>query len=258
MGENLLELSGITKVEESSNEVEILNSEIITPIPKDEAEQLTKDIKSTTTALYVLLKRAHDTKAWIALGYKSWTEYIENEFEFSRARSYQLINQANVIEEIESAGGVEVYISEKEARDIKKRLPEITKKIEEDVKEAGLTGDEAEEKVKEIITYDEEDEEKIRSEIDNAENGGKGYQDKDRDIEDDFDYTGEGNAPQGLTQDDAFMYERLVITLQIFEAIPDPESFAQIVNKAPNEKIDVIKSARHTVEWCQKLLEKIT
>ena len=71
------------------------NEDVEVIMSKDEAVKLTQDIKSTTTALYVLLKRAHDDKAWVAMGYKSWTEYIENEL--PAAQVYQLINQRSMI-----------------------------------------------------------------------------------------------------------------------------------------------------------------
>ena len=121
----IIEVSGVEIVDETDK------LEVLEVLDKDAAKQLTKDIQSTTTALYVLLKKAHDTKAWLSLGYKTWTEYIEKEFDFSRARSYQLINQANVIEEINDASGVPLYITEREARSIKKRLPEITEKLKD-------------------------------------------------------------------------------------------------------------------------------
>ena len=127
-----------------TNEVEVIMS-------KEQAAELTSDIQSTTSALYILLKQAHDDKAWVALGYKSWASYVEGEFDFSRARSYQLINQANVIEEINQASGVSVYITEREARAIKKRLPEITEKLEKNVKDADLEQAEAEAKAREIL-----------------------------------------------------------------------------------------------------------
>lgn len=239
--------------------VETFESEVFVPLSMDEAAQLTEDIKATSTALYALLKRAHDTKAWISLGYKSWTDYIETEFEFSRARSYQLINQAIVIEEINKASGVPLYITEKEARDIKKRLPEITKKLEEDVKEAGLEGEEAEEKAKEIIArenhYDEDD---YSGEVDNADDYER---EKDNYIGGDNTNYGEDEyeppSKAKLTQEEEFLYEKLLITLHIFESIPDPETFAKLVRIVEDERASIIKSAQNSIEWLNELLDKI-
>lgn len=244
----------------STEEVEVVETEIFTPLSEDEANQLTEDIKATSTALYVLLKRAHDTKAWIPLGYKSWTDYIETEFEFSRARSYQLINQANIIEEINKASGVPLYITEKEARDIKKRLPEITKRLEEDVKGAGLEGEDAEEKTKEIISRDNHyEEDESAGNVDNADDYERekdnyiGGERENYGAEEDYDLPTKAK----LTQEEEFLYEKLLITLHIFESIPDPETFAKLVRIVEEERASIIKSANNSIGWLNKLLDEI-
>lgn len=260
-----------TVVEVNPEDVTVIENKDITivesqevveaPLPREDAERLTKDIQATTTALYVLLKRAHDTKAWISMGYNSWTEYIEKEFDFSRARSYQLINQANVIEEIHEASGTPLYITEREARDIKKRLPEITERLERDVKEAGLTGEEAEEKVKQII----EGEEDKRENIDNANSykgdskgGGDGWDDPE-----DFD-EGEDTSPgysdnggYSLSDDDKFYYENLLVTLKIFESMPNASLFGEKIKKSNGNRKELIKLAEDSHEWITKLLGQI-
>lgn len=95
------------------------------------ARELTDSIKATATATYILVSKAHEMKAWKSLGYKSWEEYVRNEFDMSASRSYQLINQATVINEIESVApeGTRVMLSEIQARDIKNELPKITEKV---------------------------------------------------------------------------------------------------------------------------------
>lgn len=246
-----------------SEDITVVKSEAIieTPLSKDDAEKLTKDIQATTTALYVLLKKAHDTKAWLSLGYKSWTEYIEKEFEFSRARSYQLINQANVIEEIHEASGTPLYLTEREARDIKKRLPEITERLEKDVKDAGLSGEEAEEKVKQIIGNDED-----KNDIDNADNykgnskaGGDGWDDPEKDFDE-----GEDSSPgfsdggaYSLSDDDKFYYENLLVTLKIFESMPNANLFGEKIKKSSGNRKELIKLAEDSHEWITKLLGQI-
>ena len=57
---------------EKKAEIVVTSNEVL--IDKESAQQLTNDIKSTSTALYVLLKRAHDTKAYLAMGYKTWRD----------------------------------------------------------------------------------------------------------------------------------------------------------------------------------------
>lgn len=237
--------------------VETTTAEIIEVIPKEEAEKLTKDIQSTTTALYVLLKKAHDSKAWLSLGYKSWTEYIEKEFDFSRARSYQLINQANVIEEINDASGTPVYITEKEARDIKKRLPEITKKIKENVKDAGLEGEEAEGKVKEII----EDEQKRN--IDNAEemnsfeSNSHAESDYQEPEEDNALYTSNKQLNANLSHEDEQFYENLLISLKFMEELPNPNLFGEKVKNCNKNKKEIIELGDNSLEWLTKFMNNL-
>lgn len=101
---------------------------------RDAAKELTEQIRSMATATYVLVKRAYDYKAWMALGYDSWGAYVTSEFSISRSRSYQLINQAKVIEAIsESApAGTTVTITEAQARDVERALPKITDRVKKE------------------------------------------------------------------------------------------------------------------------------
>lgn len=226
------------------------------PLEKSAARKLTEDIKSTTTALYVLLKRAHDTKAWLSLGYSSWTEYISKEFDFSRARSYQLINQANVIEEINEASGLNLYITEKEARDIKKRLPEITKKLKEDVKNSDLDESEAEDRAKEIIKDEKEN-------IDNSEGYDKSgddgwddpnnYEDGDEEGSPAFDETNNYN----FFEKDRHVYENLIVTLKIFETMPNPVLFGEKIKNSNVDGKELNELAHKSIDWITKLINEI-
>lgn len=242
------------------------NQEIIeAPIDKEEAKKLTEDIKSTTTALYVLIKKAHDTKAWMSLGYKSWTEYIENEFDFSRARSYQLINQANVIEEINNASGVPLYITEREARDIKKRLPEITEQLEKDVKDADLSEEEAEERAREIIEESKDN----KNDIDNADNyqeegnggssgSGDGWDNpEDYEPKEDSSPAFSDNGGYSLTDEDRFYYENLLVTLKIFESMPNAVLLGEKLSKSGENTKELVKLAEESHDWITKLLNEV-
>lgn len=244
-------------IDESDVEVQESNMHIL--MSKEEADKLTKDIQSTTTALYLLLKRAHDEKAWVAMGYKSWTEYIENEFEFSRARSYQLINQANVIEEINEASGVPLYITEREARDIKKRLPEITEKLKE-VKKEDLSEEEAKDKAIEIIKEEQ---------IDKANGGSQG--EMQRENYEDYEEKEDNSAmeewkPEGidmekmknmLSDEDKFFFNNLINTLKIFESMPSSREFGQRIKESSEEKKELIKLSEHAFSWITQLLDEL-
>ena len=98
---------------------------------KAAARELTEQIKATVTATYVLIGRAHANKVWLSLGYDSWEDYVHQEFDMSKSRSYQLINQAKVMDAIQEVvpDGTTVSLTEAQARDVQKALPQITSKI---------------------------------------------------------------------------------------------------------------------------------
>jgi len=120
-------------------------------LSKDKARELTNAIKAAAEATYVLLARAHQGKAYKALGYSTWAEYVNQEFEISTQRSYQLLNLSKTIEALEAAApeGTEVKLTEAQARDIKRELPSITSKIAEETED--LDSDAAAERIDEIV-----------------------------------------------------------------------------------------------------------
>lgn len=123
---------------------------------KAAAQKITDTIKSAAIATYAWVKQAHDGKAWIALGYKTWVEYIKKEFDMSSSRSYQLISQANIINELEAAtpDGTRIMLTEKQARDIKDDLQRITGRVREET--TGLTPEEASKRTTEIVDEERE------------------------------------------------------------------------------------------------------
>lgn len=124
------------------------------------ARELTNAIKAAAEATYVLLARAHQGKAYKALGYATWADYVTQEFEISTQRSYQLLNLSKTIEAIEAVSpeGTEVKLTEAQARDIKRELPFITSKIAEETED--LDKDEAAEKIDQIV-QDARDQKKL-------------------------------------------------------------------------------------------------
>jgi hypothetical protein len=93
------------------------------------ARELTERIRVATTELAKLLAEAHDGEAWRALGYSSWSAYIDGEFDFKRAHSYRLLHQAKAIEVLSAAAGEPVAVSESAARSIAGRLPETAERV---------------------------------------------------------------------------------------------------------------------------------
>lgn len=122
----------------------------------DQARELTNHIRSTADTLYVLIARAHAGRAWEALGYKSFEGYVTEEFDMSRSRAYQLLNQAKIVEAITAAApeGTEVHITEAVARDLKSIISEVTGEVEEKTK--GLDPDDAGAVIEELIRAERE------------------------------------------------------------------------------------------------------
>ena len=120
-------------------------------LSEDKARELTNAIKAAAEATYVLLARAHQGKAYKALGYSTWAEYVNQEFEISTQRSYQLLNLSKTIEAIEAVApeGTTVKLTEAQARDIKRELPFITSRIAEETED--LDRDEAAERIDQIV-----------------------------------------------------------------------------------------------------------
>jgi hypothetical protein len=80
-------------------------------ISVDAAQELTKLIKSKLEGIldqvhevHELILEAHDRRAWQALGYPTWQQYVKKEFNLSRSRSYQLLDRARVQQALLAAG----------------------------------------------------------------------------------------------------------------------------------------------------------
>lgn len=79
-----------------------MGSTSIVLLAETEARALTERIRQSTHELSGLLLQAHEGEAWRALGYESWTAYIDGEFDFNRSRSYQLLDHGRVLRLLES------------------------------------------------------------------------------------------------------------------------------------------------------------
>jgi hypothetical protein len=110
------------------------------PMDRAEAVTITNQIRTQNGRVWSMLSTAHARRAWEAMGYTSWDAYVQAEFGMSRGRSYQLLDQAKVIREIENAikeqrGEVStsVDISEAAVRDIKAELPAVVNDVKEEL-----------------------------------------------------------------------------------------------------------------------------
>lgn len=103
------------------------------PAPLDEpaARSLTERIKRAVGNTCVLLLEAHSRRAWCALGYATWEQYVRAEFGLSRSRSYELLDHARIVRTIEVAAGVSgiADISTFAARQLKPRLQELAAEV---------------------------------------------------------------------------------------------------------------------------------
>lgn len=116
-----------------------------------QATEITESIRSAATATFILLAEAHKHKAWKALGYTRWEDYVRAEFDMSTSRSYQLLDLSKAVALIEEATpeGTEIKLTEAQARDIKRELPKITEQIREETKE--MSPEEAAARAAELI-----------------------------------------------------------------------------------------------------------
>lgn len=251
---------------------DIENNELIETDPGEilmtekDARQLTESIKSTTQALCIMLKKAHDEKVWKVIGYNSWTEYIENEFDFTRVRSYQLLAQAKVIEEISDAAGAEMYLTEKDAKVIKKELPLITKKIKEGTEDLE---DEEERKNKAESIVDGEIAHAMKNDKDTYDDS----KDIDSMIEEDGGQPQEIGYSNGNTQsqedrngevyteseneESLFYYNNLKRTISIIEQLPQPDELVSDIIMNNNEKRMLSNRIEGVIDWMSTLLDKL-
>lgn len=67
------------------------------PLDELEARDLTRRIRDAAGDVCLLILEAHRRNAAGALGYRSWEHYVRQEFSMSRRRSYELLDQAQVV-----------------------------------------------------------------------------------------------------------------------------------------------------------------
>jgi hypothetical protein len=79
----------------------------------------------------LLLLEAHNRRAWSALGYVTWEQYVREEFGLSRSRSYELLDHGRLIRTLEVAAGMSgiADISAFAARQLKPRLHEVAEEV---------------------------------------------------------------------------------------------------------------------------------
>lgn len=117
-----------------------------------EARLLTDRIRSRAQNLCELVFRAHSGRAWVALGYQSWEDYVREEFNLSRSRAYELVDQGRVLQVLSAAANTELGagVSPYAVREIKRYVPELAEEIRARVG-AGVSSKEAREIVLQLV-----------------------------------------------------------------------------------------------------------
>lgn len=254
---------------DDAEDAELIELDDLEDMDVAEAEEITAAIRSTITATYVLLRRAHEGKAYKALGYETWKEYIAGEFDFSVQRSYQLLDLAKTVEVIESATpeGTDVSLTEAQARDIKRELPKITEQVREET--SGANPIEASEIVDNIVddareqqkadekTLAQKEKEKADRELE-AERAELESQadallepDADSNLTDsasgdyvDFDVEGDGSE---VSQRDAMALYNFFNFLTTYESLPEPSEMLKLIPEERAEEVE--KSLLSITGW---------
>lgn len=263
--------------EEISNDLQsIIDNE--STMTMDEARSITETIKSTMTATYLLVVQAHEGKAYKALGYDTWESYVNQEFDFSVSRSYQLLRMNDVIKEIENVSpeGTTVKLTEAQARDIKKHLPELTEKIKEATVES--TPEEASHIINDIVEekrqQDKEDKkvtdakEKAieEAELDGYHKGLEAATDAFLEANDpdtpetltdsaDGDFVEvevAGNGDEISPKDSMNLYTLISLITSVDSLPEDPDDIVDIIPESQSE--DMLIKANHTLTWLNRFV----
>lgn len=227
---------------------------------ESEAVEITAAIRSTITATYVLLYRAHEGKAYKALGYETWRDYISGEFDFSVQRSYQLLDLAKTVEVIESVTpeGTDITLTEAQARDIKRELPKITERVQEETSGKspedassivdGIIDDAREQQKEEekVLKADDEKREQQEQDAENARLEAEAdallEPDVDTNLTDgasgdyaDFDVEGDGSE---LSKRDTMALYNFFNILTGFESLPEPSDMLKLIPQEREEQVN--------------------
>jgi hypothetical protein len=114
------------------------------PLDGAQARELTARVRSAPSDVCLLIREAHRRNAAAALGYRSWEHYVRQEFNMSRRRSYELLDQAHVMLAIRDGvplSGIP-HVSPFVAGYIKSHLEDVIAEIRARLTEAPHAGEE--------------------------------------------------------------------------------------------------------------------
>jgi hypothetical protein len=241
---------------------ELLLGEILDPdMDENEAREITEAIRSAATATYILLAQAHMGKAYKALGYETWADYVKNEFQLSTARSYQLLDLSKAVKMIEEAApeGTTIKLTEAQARGIKKELPKITEQIREETE--GKTPAEAEDIIDRVVgdireqkknddkviqekqkALDEAEEDGYRAGLEaaadamlEADDAGKMTSSADGEF---VEMEVQGDGSESLTPQNSMDLYNFFSVLTGASSLPEPDDFIKIIPESRADEIE--------------------
>lgn len=107
-------------------------------LTEEEARQLTTTIQHLTVQTWILLSEAHERKAWAALGYETWKDYVTIELKMSESRSFQILDTAKIMKAVAQAGVERVEAIEpppaRVVQKLKDDLPAVKRAVKSAVK----------------------------------------------------------------------------------------------------------------------------
>lgn len=100
-------------------------------LDRSRAADLTQRIRSGTHTVCLLMLEAHEGRAWTVLGYPSWERYVRQEFDLSRRRAYELVDQGRVVRTLQASSGLSgpPSISAYAACQIKAHLDQVAETV---------------------------------------------------------------------------------------------------------------------------------
>jgi hypothetical protein len=89
---------------------EPVEGDLVAPLGMGEARALTaeireaiKAVRTATGRLAAAVRRAHEARVWVVLGYPTWKAYARAEFGIGRSHAYRLVDQAVTAEQLGDA-----------------------------------------------------------------------------------------------------------------------------------------------------------
>lgn len=256
--------------DDTTQELELLGeTEISGDFSEGRAREITEAIRSAATATFLLLAQAHQHNAHRALGYETWADYVQTEFDMSTQRSYQLLDLSRVIDKITDVvpEGTAVRLTEAQARDIKRELPQVTESIRSAV-EGGQDPDEAVSQIVDEIRDQKKSDDKAVAEktaqheqekLDKQQKGLEGQADgiidqngglTDNASDDFVEVDVDSDDASDLSPEDSMNLYNFFNILSGVNSLPEPDDFVHVIPAGRKEEIE--DQLMEAVSWLNR------